>query len=174
MKISGCSVFLLAATAILAGQASHAQQAQPATPEPTLDRAASYFDRASEQLVLVLDSIQRGDQEQARNALKVYTRELSLFHVTMGQLRIGKQELGFANRVLKLLESQVRELESVDQRARPGERVAAQEAISHIQGALQMIRQKVDVTRRRPVFKFQGQGSDPTILGLKPRREVWQ
>jgi len=43
--------------------------------------------------------------------LKQFTREFSQFHVTMAKLRIGKQELGLAARVMNGLDSQISRLE---------------------------------------------------------------
>lgn len=120
-------------------------------PAATPERAALYLERSSAQLERLVAAIQKGTAAEVDEALKRYTRAFSQFQVMMAKLRIGRQELGFATRIVDGLDSQISRLEAVREDLQPSRAVAVSEALSHLKSALKMITQKLDAnSRSRP------------------------
>lgn len=138
------------------------------SPAAMLERAALYLDRSSAQLERLVVAIQKGTPAEVDEALKLYTREFSQFHVAMAKLRIGKQEIGFAARVVNELDSQIARLEALHQNLQPGRAAAFGEAVSHLKSALQVITQKLESRSRSRLLKVQGAG--PSTPGTKTPR----
>lgn len=135
----------------------------------TLQRAAAYLDRSSSALDRLVSAIESGTTIEVDVALKEYTREFSQFHVTMAKLRIGKQELGFATRVVSEIESQISRLEALEPKLQPARAAAFSEAVSHLKSALQAITQKLDSKSRSWLSKLWEPGW--SARGTGPQRQ---
>jgi hypothetical protein len=112
--------------------------------DATLERAASYLDNSSVRLDGLVSAIQKGTEPEIDEALIQYMREFSQFHVTIGQLRIGKKDSDFANHTVTELKSQMSRLEAIRNDLPPSAALAFSEALGHLRSALEMVNQKLD------------------------------
>ena len=121
--------------------------------DATLERAASYLDNSSARLDELVSAIHtKAKAPEINEVLFQSLREFSQFHVTVGQLRIGKREASFATSAVRELRSQLAHVASIRNDVPPNAALAFSEAVGHLRSALDMVTQKLDSKSRSHVL----------------------
>lgn len=131
---------LLLATSVVA--------ADPVGPEigkvtsPSVSDVASYLNTADARLERLGCLVRcEAAHDEIDEALAEYTREFSRFHVNLGRLPAREREPYFLNKLPAVLDDHLAKLRSVTEKVQRSQRIAANEAMSHVKGALDMARE---------------------------------